>query len=303
MIVKIPATSANIGCGYDTVGLALELFNEFHIEHAPSDELTGFSGDLSRHMVFGTRDAACAMLGLEKKPFRLTVKAEVPMASGLGSSSTCVLAGIMAALYVNDQPQDRQTILDIATRMEGHPDNVVPAYLGGLVAAIIGGGKVISRKFIVNEDIRFLTVIPPFEFATAYARAAIPELIPHKDAVANLGRVVLLTDALERGDLSNLKELLKDELHEKYRLPLIFQLDPNYRTLHEFCREHSAGTFLSGAGPTFISILHEADAQRLRFELKEKAPGYRIIILKSRNDGIRIVDERSPGAEVSGRVI
>lgn len=300
MIVKIPATSANIGCGYDTVGLALDLYNEFHIEKADRDGLASFSGDLTQHMVFTSRDVASEMLGLEKKPFHLAVKVDVPMASGLGSSSTCVLAGIMAALHVNNQPLNKQTILDIATRMEGHPDNVVPAYLGGLVAAIIDGGKVISRKFTVAENIRFLTVVPPFEFATAYARAAIPELIPHKDAVANLGRVVLLTDALERGDLSNIQELLKDELHEKYRLPLIFMLEENYRTLFMYAKEHSAGTFLSGAGPTFISILREADADKLKNELQQKASGYNIKILKPRNQGIEIYEETIAAAISQG---
>lgn len=289
MIARIPATSANIGCGYDTLGLALELFNEFTIEKAAADALIGEERDLKTHMVFTTRDEASAMLGLEAKPFRLTVKAAVPESSGLGSSSTCILAGILAALYTNDQPLDKATVLDIATRMEGHPDNVVPAFAGGLVAALIDEGKVMYRKFPVAEELFFLTVIPPFEFATSYARAAIPQLIPHKDAVSNLGRVVLLTAALEKGEVHDLKELLKDELHEKYRLPLIFGLDPDYERLYEYCRKHSYGTFLSGAGPTFISILNEAQGEMLKAELERTAPRYRVELLKSRNQGLEII--------------
>ena len=286
MIVKVPATSANIGSGFDTLGLALELYNEFQIEGAEKDELTGFSGDLSNHLVFTSRDEASDMLGVEKKPFKLTVSAEVPVGGGLGSSSTCILAGTVAALYLNDRSLDERTILDIATRIEGHPDNVVPAYLGGLTASLFEDGRVMYRKFSVHETLRFLTVIPPFEFSTAYARGAIPEIIEHKHAVANLSRVILLTDALERGDLTNLNILLKDELHEKYRLPLIYKLDPSYQELFEYCSQNSAGTFLSGAGPTFLSVVREAEGEKLVKELKKRAPGYRVMLLKSGSQGI-----------------
>lgn len=290
MKLTVLASSANLGCGYDTLGLGLNLVNEFVIDHAPEDTLMGEQRDLATHMVFTTRNLACSMLGLDPKPFVLKVTAEIPEAGGLGSSATCILAGVVAALYLNDKPLDEQTILEIATRIEGHPDNVVPAFTGGLIAALHPEGKVLYQKFKVDDKLTFLTVIPPFEFETQGSRAAIPAMIRHTDAVSNLGRVVLLTKALEEGDTANLKELFHDELHQKYRLPLIYQLDPNYEKVFTYCSDHSDGIFLSGAGPTFIAVVDDQTAATLRADLKIMVPDYRVLPLKSNNTGAIISD-------------
>lgn len=285
MRIRIPATSANLGCGFDTLGLALDLYNEFIIEPSPEDHLVGEERDLESHMVFSTRNLACDMLGLPRQHCTLTVHAQVPESSGLGSSATCILAGIIAALHLNGQPLDEQVILKTATHMEGHPDNVVPAYVGGLTASLDLGEKVLYRKSAVHEELVFLTVIPPFAFATAGARAAIPSMIRHRDAVANLSRVVLLMDALEQGKVGDLRALVHDELHEKYRLPLIQQLDPDYETLYTYCQTHARGTFLSGAGPTFIAVIEADQAESLQMQLQAMGPAYRFLRLKAGNEG------------------
>lgn len=290
MKLKVMATTANLGCGYDTLGLALNLSNEFSIEHAPEDTLLGETRDLSTHMVFTTRNLACSMLGLKPKPFALQVAAQVPEAGGLGSSATCILAGVAAALYLNDRPLDEAILLDIATRIEGHPDNIVPAFTGGLTAALQLEDRVLYKKIEVAGNLTFLTVIPPFEFETKGARAAIPAMIRHTDAVANLGRVILLADALERGDPTNLKELFHDELHQKYRLPLIRLLDPDYEKVFRFCTENSYGTFLSGAGPTFIAVVDDNTASTLLSELEILVPGYRVLPLKATSQGALITE-------------
>ncbi|MFZ2258045.1 MAG: homoserine kinase [Clostridiaceae bacterium] len=290
MKLSVLASSANLGCGYDTLGIGLNLVNEFAIDHAPEDTLIGEERDLSTHMVFTTRNLACSMLGLSPKPFVLKVNAQIPEAGGLGSSATCILAGVVAALYLNDKPLDEQIILETATRIEGHPDNVVPAYTGGLTAALGLEGKVLYQKFKVDDKLTFLTVIPPFEFETQGSRAAIPAMIRHTDAVSNLARVVLLTKALEKGDTTNLKDLFHDELHQKYRLPLIGQIDPNYPSVFKYCSDHSEGTFLSGAGPTFISVVDDETAARLMEELKIMVPGYRVLALKSNNGGAIVTE-------------
>lgn len=290
MKLKVLASTANLGCGYDTLGLGLNLTNEFIIEHAPEDTLIGEKRDLDSHMVFTTRNLACSMLGLKPKPFALKVHAQVPEAGGLGSSATCILAGVTAALYLNDRPLDEAVILDIATRIEGHPDNIVPAYTGGLIAALQVEDRVLYKKFRVNDKLTFLTVIPPFEFETKGARAAIPAMIRHSDAVSNLARVVLLTDALEKGDTRNLKELFHDELHQKYRLPLIRSLDPDYEKVFNYCTENSYGTFLSGAGPTFIAVVDDDTAAALLSELEILVPSYRVLPLKPNNGGSVITE-------------
>lgn len=290
MKLKILASSANLGCGYDTLGIGLDLFNEFFIEPAREDRLNGEDRNLSTHMVFTARDLTCDMLGLERRPFALTVEAQIPQAGGLGSSAACILAGVIAALYLNDRPLDEQVILDIATKIEGHPDNVVPAFTGGLTAALQLEEQIIYQKFKVDDKLIFLTVIPPFEFETQVSRAALPELIRHSDAAANLARVILLTQALEKGDTTHLKELFQDELHQKYRLPLIRQLDPDYETVYTYCSENSYGIFLSGAGPTFIAVVDDNRATTLLAKLKSLVPGYRVLPLKSNNQGAVITD-------------
>lgn len=291
MIVRVPATTANVGCGFDTVGLALELFNEFRIQAAEMDALQGAHQDLSKHMVFYTRDRACEALGLEKLPMHLTIQAHVPLASGLGSSSTCVIAGVIAALYLHHQALDPQLIQELATRIEGHPDNVVPAYQGGFVAALMTQDHLISQKFEVHPAFRFVTVTPGFEFSTSFARRALPQTILHREAVANLGRIVLLAEALKRGESQHLHALLADELHEKYRLPLIFERDPAFEMLYHDCCHHAAGTFLSGAGPTIISVDHAQAAEELYIRLKQRYPSYHVRLLRPWNEGTLISDE------------
>lgn len=290
MRIRIPATSANLGCGFDTLGVALSVDNEFIIEASEEDRLIGEDRDLATHMVFGSRNLACEMLDLPRRHCTLTVNAGIPESSGLGSSATCVLAGIAAALYLNGQPLEDSVILKTATQMEGHPDNVVPGWIGGLTASLELGEEVLVRKSKVDEDLVFVTVIPPFAFATAGARAAIPSMIRHRDAVANLSRVVLLMDALEKGETRHLGQLVHDELHEKYRLPLIRQLDPAYETLYDHCLRHASATFLSGAGPTFIAIVPTRQADVLRAQLQKLGPNYRILPLKVNNQGARVVE-------------
>lgn len=290
MKIKVPATSANLGCGFDTLGLALDLYNEFTLEPARSDRLEGEARDPGRHMVFTACTRACSLLGLPRPAFRLKVRAQVPESRGLGSSATCILAGAAAALWLNGQPVNEEKMLALASAIEGHPDNVVPAFTGGLTASLCAGERVLYRKFRAHGSLIFLAVIPPYEFATSAARAAIPEMVRHRDAVYNLSRVILLADALEKGDVSYLGELFKDELHQQYRLPLIHRIDPGYEKLMETARQNCAGVYLSGAGPAFIAVVKESDASEHLAGFQKAAPGYRVLALKADNEGTKIED-------------
>lgn len=285
MKIKIPATSANLGCGYDTLGVALSLYNSFDVTASDEDVLVGDDREVAKHMVFGTKNLALEMLGLPMKNMKLQVESVIPESRGLGSSATCILAGVMAALFLNGRPLDEGVILRTATRIEGHPDNIVAAYKGGLTASLDTEAGVIYKKFNTSSDLIFLTVIPPFEFSTAGARAALPAMIRHRDATANLGRVILLADALENGKTQHMKELFRDELHEKYRLPLIRDLDPQYGTIWDYCQEHSRGVYLSGAGPSFMAVVQPSDADILKADLEKMAPRYQILKLRANNWG------------------
>lgn len=285
MKIKIPATSANLGSGFDTLGLALSLYNNFDINPSQEDALLGDDRGVANHLVFETKNQACEMLGLPLKAMTLKMDATIPESRGLGSSATCILAGVMAALFLNGKTLDESLILKTATQIEGHPDNVVAAYLGGLTASMNSQFGVIYKKFNTSSDLIFLTVIPPFEFSTMAARAALPAMIQHQDATANLSRIILLADALENGKTQNMKELFKDELHEKYRLPLIQELDPSYAAIWEYCLENSRGVYLSGAGPSFMAIVQPSDADILRADLQKMAPSYQVLKLRANNWG------------------
>ena len=285
MKIKIPATSANLGCGYDTLGLALSLYNSFDIIPAEEDVLVGDNREIANHMVFGAKNLACEMLGLPMKGMKLTMDAQIPESSGLGSSATCILAGVMAALFLNEKNQDPKVILKIATKIEGHSGNIVPAFKGGLVASMDSEVGIIYKKFNTSSDLIFMTVIPPFEFSTAGARAALPIMIRHSDAVANLSRVILLADALENGKTNNMQLLFHDELHEKYRLPLIKELDPNYEMMWNYCLKNTRGVYLSGSGPAFVAIVQPSDADILKADLESMAPQYKILKLRANNWG------------------
>lgn len=291
MKLRIPATSANLGCGYDTLGLALDLYNEYVIETGAQDALIGEDRELATHMVFGARNLACEILGLEKVPFRLQVAAAIPESRGLGSSAACILAGVCAALALNGRPLEDAVVLETASRIEGHPDNIVPAWTGALTASLDTGTRILHHRIEPHPDLVYLTIIPPFEFSTAGARSAIPVMIRHRDAVSNLSRVILLTEALRLGQTDQLPELLHDELHQKYRLPLIRQLDEAYGRLWDHCLQQGDPIFLSGAGPTCIIPVRSEQASDLANELSQRIPSCRILTLRAASQGTVVLAE------------
>lgn len=254
--VTVPATSANLGPGFDALGLALNLHNRLKVRAQPSGlriDITGHgAGDLptdERNLAYRAMDRLFTAVGRRPIGLHLTQDNVVPVASGLGSSSAAIVGGLVAANALLDAPLSRAALLDMATAMEGHPDNVAPALLGGLTASLLDGDAVVCAALPVAE-LTVVVVRPRFKLATAEARAILPATVPFGDAVFNIGRIALLLPALQHGNIARLRLAMRDRLHQPYRAALIPGFDAALAAAHA----HGAAAALSGAGPTLVAF-------------------------------------------------
>ena len=259
--VTVPATSANVGAGFDSLGLALSLYNEFTFAAADRVRITPLDGSRiplgPNNLVYRSARAVYDQLGLPLKGLAITQTNAIPMARGLGSSSACIVAGILGANALLGDKLTAQQMLTLATAIEGHPDNVAPALLGGFVTSVYDEGQVYTVKKDIDPDLAFAAFIPDFRLLTAKARAVLPQMISHKDAVYNLSRAALATAAFCEGSYSLLRVATKDALHQQYRLPLIEGGDEVFDLAQDL---GAAGVYISGAGPTIMAVVHKDDA-------------------------------------------
>jgi homoserine kinase len=262
ILIKVPATSANLGPGFDALGLALDLWNEAAFTPAENFRVE-IEGEGAKRLPTNQNNAIVnaalqvyKMAGKSCKGLHVHCINRIPLTSGLGSSSAALLAGLLGANALLGEPFSREELLKVAVENEGHPDNVAPAMLGGLVVSASIDGKIITRKMNV-APLAAAIAMPNFHFPTKQARAALPKQIPIKDAVHNISRAVLVTKALECGDLELLGKVMDDALHQPYRLPLI----PGAREAMDAAKEAGASAVaLSGAGPSLIAFSAKEDA-------------------------------------------
>lgn len=255
--VKIPATSANLGSGFDALGLSLTLYNYLEVEEY--DRLEIICTDAvqipknEQNLVYKTVKYLYDVCGRRFSGLRITQTNNIPLARGLGSSSACIVGGLLAANHLMGCPLFDDELLGFAATLEGHPDNAAPALLGGLVTAVIEDGKVYHVKQAIKDDLMFAAFIPDFELKTSKARGVIPQEVSHRDAVFNLSRAALMSVSLYSGDYQNLRAACRDRLHQQYRLPLI----PGAQEIFEMSYSFGAyAAFISGAGPTVMAIVN-----------------------------------------------
>jgi homoserine kinase len=256
--VRIPATTANLGPGFDVLGLALSLYNRLEVEPISSgleivtrgegaDRLPPAASNLTYRAFRRVFEKA----GQTVPPVRMVSEIEVPLSRGLGSSATAVVGGLVAANALAGRPLTPDELLHLATEMEGHPDNVAPALFGGFTVACRAEGKVSWLRLEPPPSLRAVVVIPEREVPTAQARAVLPEAVPRGDAVLNVGRTALLVAAMARGELGYLRVAMQDRLHEPYRAALI----PGMPEALAAARQAGAlGAALSGAGSTLLAL-------------------------------------------------
>jgi len=263
--IKTPATSANLGPGFDALGLALNLWNEttFTLAIEYSMRVRGEGADKlsndKNNLIFRAAQRLADFAGRALPAFHADCLNQIPLSSGLGSSAAATLTGLLAANTMLGKPLLKDEILDLAAEMEGHSDNVAPGLMGGLVASTIDDGKVIAQKITITENARPLHitfVLPEYHLPTKEARAALPNQVPMKDAVYNISRAVLVTEAFRCGDLNLLGKAMTDSLHQPYRLKLI----PGAQSAMEAAKEAGANAVaLSGAGPSLIAFSSQAE--------------------------------------------
>jgi homoserine kinase len=268
-VIHVPATSANLGPGFDCLGLALDLWNQVRVDvdfSGPAGLVYRASGEGADSLNAATSnllsDSFLRVFEIcgQKVPAGVSLAAqnEIPLGSGLGSSAAAIVGGLAAGNAVLGNPLDQVALLKAANEIEGHPDNVAPAILGGLTAAVCDGQEVITRRF----DLPSLTLViikPEVELSTKSARAVLPESVSRCDAVFNIGRAVLVTEALRCGDLSLLAQVMEDKIHQPYRLKHIPGGEMAYLAAKSF-----GAVALSGAGPSLVAFVEAKDAEKAK---------------------------------------
>ena len=258
--VSVPATSANIGSGFDSCGLALSLYNTASFEEFDGIDISSSDGSFAPqgpgNLIYRTASEVYQLCGKPFKGLKIVQTNAIPMARGLGSSSACIAAGILGANALLGNPLSAEDVLTLATKMEGHPDNVAPALLGGFVVSAYDEGKVYSLKKTITDSITFAAFIPNFKLLTEKARAALPQQVTHKDAVYNLSRAALLATAFCEERYDFLSVATKDSLHQQYRLPLIAGGQELFDMIHSL---GALAVFISGAGPTVLAVINSND--------------------------------------------
>ncbi len=283
--IKVPASSANLGCGFDSLGLALKLNNTFIFEKSASFALQGFdSSKLEDNLVYQSYHYVFEYLKKDVIPVIITLEeAQIPISRGLGSSASCIVAGVYAANYFLDFILSEEACLSIATKIEGHPDNISACALGGLVSCFVKDGIVKTVSYPVSDDIFFYLAIPNFVLSTEIARNALPKKLLISDYVHSLSRAIQLPYAFSRGDIGLLRDLLDDKIHEPYRLPLIKNADKikgDYKDL-------DVAIAISGAGPSLL-LISKLSLSDMHFNTK-KYSDWNLIAVDVSHQGVQLI--------------
>lgn len=277
--VRVPATSANLGPGFDTLGLALAQYDDLTVEAAEPGvleiEVTGVGAESvprdERHLVVRSIRYALDRLGVASPGLRVRAVNSIPHGRGMGSSGAAIVAGVMAAAGLAGDPAatSGEEVLRIATELEGHPDNVAPCIFGGLTIAWMNAdGTPRSKRLLVHRAVSLVVLVPSETMSTKLARSLQPESVPHEDAIFNVSRSALLVAALVQSP-ELLLEASEDRLHQNYRAAAM----PRTAQLIESLRAEGLAAVVSGAGPSVL-VLCDDPGRRLRaVEIAESMPG------------------------------
>ena len=260
--IRVPATTANLGPGFDAFGCALSLYTDVTFEETEYGlEITGCPEEFTGpdNLVYVSYCAVLASMNEEIRGLKIHIDAHIPICRGLGSSAALLVAGAMGANVLRGNKLSTQGLLNITNAMEGHPDNLAPAFRGRLTASMVDNGLPVTVNFPLHPDWEFLALVPDFDLPTTLARSVLPEQINRADAIYNIAHGALVLKALELGDEQLLRNAMQDKLHQNYRKKLI----PDYEKIEALVRTTGAAFCLSGAGPTLLCISRHKD-------LKEK---------------------------------
>ncbi len=293
MLISVPATSANLGPGFDTLGIALDLRNEVHIKKSKFFSIS-IRGEGSKNFKLKGNNLFIRVFNefyrnltdtKTKVKFRFTFYNNIPLSRGLGSSSAVIVSAIAAAYEAAGVAISKKKILDLALTYEPHPDNITPAVMGGFNVAVVENDKVYSIKKDMPDSLKAVVVIPNKPISTAHSRTKLPKNYAKDDAVFNLSHSALLTAAFFNEDWDMLKIASKDRFHQDIRMnamPILFDVQ---KTALE---NGALMSTLSGSGSTFFNMVYKDDANRLSEILKKRFPEFNIKIINFDNDGLMV---------------
>ena len=264
--IRVPATTANLGPGFDAFGCALSLYTDVTFEETEEGlEITGCDEEFAGpdNLAYVSYCAALATMSEELRGIKIHIDAQIPVCRGLGSSAALLVAGAMGANVLRGNKLSTQGLLNITNAMEGHPDNLAPAFYGGLTASMVDNGLPVCVNFPLHPDWEFLALVPDFDLPTSVARQALPTEYDRADAVYNIAHGALVLKALELGDEKLLRNAMQDRIHQPYRKSLI----ADYDAIEALVRTTGAAFCISGAGPTLLCITQD---EKLEEKLAKK---------------------------------
>ena len=254
--IEVPATTANIGPCFDTCGIALNIYNSFTFEYSDTLLIDGCDEAYANedNLVFTSYKRVFDYLKLPLRNVHITIQADIPVSRGLGSSSTCIIGGVLGANALLGNPLSKDEIFMLCTEIEGHPDNIAPALFGGLTASLMMNDKPFNVNYDIHKDFKFCACIPNFELKTSLARSVLPTNIDYHDAIFNISRAAVALKCWETKDYNLLSYALEDRLHQPYRSKLIDEFEDIIKLSKT---AGSKASFISGAGPTIMTIYED----------------------------------------------
>ncbi|MCI1931585.1 MAG: homoserine kinase [Clostridia bacterium] len=296
--IIVPATSANMGSGFDSIGIAFQKYNHLWFVEMESgaEILVNRKHDLKipvdkTNLIYKTMANFFKMVGKPMPGVRLIQEDYIPHTRGLGSSAACIVAGLMAANDLSGCHYSREKLAQIAAKIEGHPDNSNPAILGGMVVGALDDKEMRHVKIDIPEYLSFAIMVPDFPLETSKSRGILPYTVLRKDAIFNSSRAALLVASMITGNIDNLKMAMDDRLHQPYRMSLV----PGMTDIFEAADKFGAkGSYLSGAGPTLVSVITDDMADEFAIKMNtylSSIPNeWHLEILKPDLEGARIVE-------------
>ncbi len=289
MFVSVPATSANLGPGFDTLGLAVDLRNEIIIK--PSKFLSisthGEGADnpkIKKNTLFlNIFNENYQRLAKRHDDFRFEFYNRIPISRGLGSSSAVIVAALSAAYTAAGVRYNKREILNQALKYEPHPDNITPAVMGGFNVACVEGDKVYSKKRRLPDYLKAVVVVPNRTISTARSRTVLPKVYKKEETVYSLSRAAYMTALFMSESWDLLRIASKDKLHQVRRMKMM----PELFEVQKTALKHGAiMSTLSGSGSTFFNLVYEKDAQRIHNVLQSRFPQFRVFTLNLDNHGV-----------------
>lgn len=291
MRIIIPATSANLGPGFDSLGLSLSLFNEVYINRqsissisikGEGESKTNVKKNNSFVNIFN--EIYLSLTGSNDN-FKFSFENKIPFSRGLGSSSSVVVGAIAAAYHMAGFKVEKATVLNRALFYENHPDNISPAVYGGFTANIVVKNQVFTQRAEISDSIKAVVVIPDKAMSTNESRGKLPKRLSLKDVVSNISHSSFLASCFMSGDYASLKQAAYDRIHEHSRMKGLPEL---FKVREIAYKNGSLMSTLSGSGSSFLNITYRDDSAKLAKKLAENFPNFRVVELDFDNNGFKI---------------